>query len=44
LALVDTYDTLDSGVINFLVVAKILSDLGYEARGIRLDSGMFFKK
>jgi len=39
LALVDTYDTLKSGVPNFLVVASCLIDLGYEPAGIRLDSG-----
>lgn len=39
LALVDTYDTLKSGVPNFLCVAVALSRLGYEPVGIRLDSG-----
>ena len=39
LALVDTYDTLSSGVPNFLVVASVLLDLGRTPKGIRLDSG-----
>jgi len=39
LALVDTYDTLQSGVENFIIVALVLSELGYKPVGIRLDSG-----
>lgn len=38
-ALVDTYDTLTSGVPNFLCVGWALYELGYHPRGIRLDSG-----
>ncbi|KAJ1404134.1 Quinolinate phosphoribosyl transferase, partial [Ochromonadaceae sp. CCMP2298] len=39
LALVDTYDTLNSGIRNFLCVGWVLYELGYKPVGIRLDSG-----
>jgi len=39
LALVDTYDTLLSGIPNFLCVAMALLDRGFCPVGIRLDSG-----
>lgn len=39
LALVDTYNTLSSGIPNFLAVACALKVLGYQPLGIRLDSG-----
>mmetsp|Transcript_34721 Transcript_34721/g.83912 ORF Transcript_34721/g.83912 Transcript_34721/m.83912 type:complete len:595 (-) Transcript_34721:366-2150(-) len=39
LCLVDTYDTLQSGLRNFILVSLVLDDLGYTPRGIRLDSG-----
>jgi nicotinate phosphoribosyltransferase len=37
--LVDTYDTLKSGVPNAITVAKEMESEGHRARGIRLDSG-----
>ncbi len=37
--LVDTYDTLKSGLPNALVVARELREQGHELWGIRLDSG-----
>ena len=39
LALIDTYDSLVSGVPNFLCVALVLHRIGYKPVGIRLDSG-----
>ena len=37
--LVDTYDTLGSGLPNSITVAKELEKNGYKLKGIRLDSG-----
>lgn len=37
--LVDTYDTLGSGVPNAITVAKELEEQGHQLKGIRLDSG-----
>jgi nicotinate phosphoribosyltransferase len=37
--LVDTYDTLRSGVPNAITVARELRKRGHELRGIRIDSG-----
>lgn len=39
LCLVDTYNTLNSGLKNFILVALALADCGYAPQGIRLDSG-----
>jgi nicotinate phosphoribosyltransferase len=39
LALIDTYDTLKSGLLNFIVVGLALLKSGYKPLGIRLDSG-----
>jgi nicotinate phosphoribosyltransferase len=39
LLLVDTYDTLNSGVPNAIQVFRELRERGYEGTGIRLDSG-----
>lgn len=37
--LVDTYDTLRSGIPNAIIVAGELQSQGHELRGIRIDSG-----
>lgn len=37
--LVDTYDTLESGIPNAIIVARELREKGYELLGVRLDSG-----
>jgi len=39
LALVDTYNTLKSGIPNFICVAVALMRLGYKPAGFRIDSG-----
>lgn len=39
LLLIDTYDTLASGVPNAIRVFKILREIGYRPVGVRLDSG-----
>ena len=39
LALIDTYDTLGSGLRNFVLVSMALDDGGHRPAGIRLDSG-----
>jgi nicotinate phosphoribosyltransferase len=37
--LVDTYDTLSSGVPNAIKIAKEMEQIGHRLKGIRLDSG-----
>ena len=37
--LVDTYDTLNSGIPNAIIVARELRAKGHELKGVRLDSG-----
>ena len=43
ICLVDTYDTLTSGVPNFLCVAFALQKAGFKRLGVRLDSGNLAK-
>lgn len=38
-ALIDTYSTMDSGILNAIVVGKALASAGVKKVGIRLDSG-----
>lgn len=38
-ALIDTFDSIKSGIVNFFIVGLALVDLGYAPVGIRLDSG-----
>lgn len=37
--LIDTYDTLNSGLENALIIAKELEQKGHKLKGVRLDSG-----
>lgn len=39
MALVDTYDVIASGLVNFCIVSLALKQFGYIAAGIRIDSG-----
>ena len=38
-ALIDTYSTVDSGILNSIIVGKALISAGVTYFGIRLDSG-----
>lgn len=38
-ALIDTYDTLNSGMANFMIVSCALMEYGIQPAGVRLDSG-----
>ena len=39
LALIDTFDTMVSGLENYCMVANTLIDLGYKPKSVRIDSG-----
>ena len=38
-SLIDSYSTMNSGIKNYLLVSLVLKELGYDAKGVRLDSG-----
>lgn len=38
-SLIDSYSTMNSGIKNFLIVSLAIKELGYDAIGVRLDSG-----
>ena len=42
LPVIDTYNVIHSGLPNFLAVCLALSDAGYKAVGVRIDSGDLF--
>lgn len=37
--LIDTYSSIDSGLLNTVIVAKVMSQAGLSKFGVRLDSG-----
>ena len=37
--LIDTYSTLESGILNTILIGKAMIDAGYKKIGVRLDSG-----
>lgn len=37
--LIDTYSTLESGILNSIIVGSALIEMGINKIGIRLDSG-----
>ena len=37
--LIDTYSTLESGILNTVLIGKAMIDAGYQKIGVRLDSG-----
>lgn len=37
--LIDTYNTIESGILNTIIVSKALSEAGIKGFGVRLDSG-----
>lgn len=39
LALIDTFDTITSGLENYCLVSNALISLGYKPKGVRIDSG-----
>lgn len=37
--LIDTYSTLESGILNTIIISKAMIESGHKKIGIRLDSG-----